>query len=88
MPSEHFRERAAECLHLAQEASGPHTKFMLLEMAQVWLSLAEHSDQMTSWVATHKVPTPHDLADAQPPPPGTLNVPDSEGASQPSAGLI
>jgi hypothetical protein len=62
MPSEHFRERAAECLHSAQEATDSQTKFMLLEMAQVWLSLAEHSDQLTSWMVMHNVPTPSDLA--------------------------
>jgi hypothetical protein len=66
MPSEHFRGRAAECLHLAQEGSDPHTKFMLLEMAQVWLSLAEHSDQLTSWMATHNLPNP------SPPDPATI----------------
>jgi hypothetical protein len=68
MPSEHFRERAAECLHLAQRASDPHTKFMLLEMAQAWLSLADHSDQLTSWVAAHNLPSPPHRANEHPPP--------------------
>jgi hypothetical protein len=66
MPSEHFRERAAECLHLAQEATDPQTKFMLLEMAQVWVSLGEHSDQLTSWVAAHDLPASPELADDRP----------------------
>jgi hypothetical protein len=66
MPSEHFRERAAECLHSAHDAKDSQTKFLLLEMAQVWLSLAEHSGQLTSWVASHGVPAA-DLASDRPP---------------------
>ena len=85
MPSEHFRGRAAECLHLAREAADPHAKFMLLEMAQVWLSLAEHSDQPTSWVATHHLPTPPELASDQPL--GVANTPAAEGAPRPSTGV-
>ena len=63
MPSQHFRERAAECLHLAREATNSQTKFMLLETAQVWLSLAEHSDQLAGWLSAHNVPTPPDPAE-------------------------
>lgn len=39
--SEECRERAAECLRLAQKRSEPASRAMLLTMAEEWLKLAE-----------------------------------------------
>lgn len=39
--AEDHRERARQCLRLAQETTDPASKALLLEMAQVWIKLAE-----------------------------------------------
>jgi hypothetical protein len=36
-----YRQKAAECLRLAQERADPASKAMLLAMAQEWLELAD-----------------------------------------------
>ena len=40
MSREEYREKAAECLRLAQATNDPATKVLLLEMAQTWVKLA------------------------------------------------
>lgn len=39
-----FREHYEECLRLAQQATSPEQRAMLLQMAQSWKSLAEQSE--------------------------------------------
>jgi hypothetical protein len=36
-----YRGHAVECLRLAQASEDPHNKALLLEMAQVWVKMAE-----------------------------------------------
>lgn len=39
-----YRRYATECLELAGTLNDPHTKAILLHMAQVWLRLADEKD--------------------------------------------
>jgi hypothetical protein len=39
--SEKYRRFAQECLELAKVATGPDTRAVLIQMAQVWFRLAE-----------------------------------------------
>jgi hypothetical protein len=38
-----YRQLATECLRIAQQVSNPTDKALLLEMADVWLQLAERT---------------------------------------------
>jgi hypothetical protein len=38
-----FRKNAAECIRLAEEAHPPAHKSYFIEMAERWLTLAEHA---------------------------------------------
>jgi hypothetical protein len=51
-----YRENAAECLRLAHEAQDARTKFVMLEMAQAWMRLAEHSEKLRDWIGLHNDP--------------------------------
>ena len=39
--TDRYKQFAAECVRVAQQASNPNDKAMLLEMADTWLKLAE-----------------------------------------------
>jgi hypothetical protein len=39
-----YRERAFECLRLANEISNPNDRASLIEMAQAWLSLQQETE--------------------------------------------
>jgi len=36
-----YRRRAADCLSIADEISGPQNKMLLIAVAQAWLKLAQ-----------------------------------------------
>jgi len=40
-----YREYAADCIRIAQQISDARTKLSLLDMAQVWVMLAEHTEK-------------------------------------------
>jgi hypothetical protein len=40
-----YREYAANCLRVARETSDPQTKRSLVDMAQVWVTLAEQTEK-------------------------------------------
>jgi hypothetical protein len=40
-----YRKQAADCLTMARAALDPNTKLALVDMAQVWVMLAEESEQ-------------------------------------------
>jgi hypothetical protein len=42
--SEDYRRYAEECLRLGQTTDNPQTRAILLQMAQVWLRLAEQAE--------------------------------------------
>jgi hypothetical protein len=39
-----YRKYAADCLQAARQLSDPKTRGSLIDMAQVWKSLAEHTE--------------------------------------------
>jgi hypothetical protein len=41
--AEEYQQRAADLLRVAQEATDPTNKALLLEMAQAWINLAERA---------------------------------------------
>jgi hypothetical protein len=45
MSGEQYREYAAECVRLANEVQDASHKARLLQMAQDWIRLAEHSER-------------------------------------------
>jgi hypothetical protein len=45
MSGEQYREYAAECVRLASEVQDASHKARLLQMAQDWIRLAEHSEK-------------------------------------------
>jgi hypothetical protein len=40
-----YRHRAADCLRIADEISGPQNKILLIAVAQAWLKLAQKLEQ-------------------------------------------
>jgi hypothetical protein len=40
-----YRRRAADCLRIADEISGPQNKILLIAVAQAWLKLAQKLEQ-------------------------------------------
>ena len=44
---EEYRQNAAECLRLAKETNDSASKVLLLEMAMVWIKLADQSHDKT-----------------------------------------
>jgi hypothetical protein len=50
MPPDDYRQNAAECLRLAHQARDARAKFLMLEMAQAWMRLAEHSEKLRGWI--------------------------------------
>jgi hypothetical protein len=55
-----YRQNAAECLRLAHEAQDARAKFVMLEMAQAWMRLAEHSEKLRGWIVLHNDPVAPD----------------------------
>jgi|SoiMethySBSTD1v2_1073268.scaffolds.fasta_scaffold5365732_2 hypothetical protein len=47
-----YRRRAAECLCVADEISGPRNKMLLIAVAQAWLKLAQKIEEANP--GTHK----------------------------------
>ena len=45
-----FRSHAVECMRLAQEASDPEHRSLLLVMAQAWAVLAESAEKMQGFL--------------------------------------
>jgi hypothetical protein len=41
--AEMYRQHAADCVRLAQSVSGPEDRTLLMEMAAMWLRLAERT---------------------------------------------
>jgi hypothetical protein len=56
MPPADYRQNAAECLRLAHEAQDARAKFLMLEMAQAWMRLAEHSERLRDWIGSRNDP--------------------------------
>jgi hypothetical protein len=54
MHSDDYRQNAAECLRLAHQARDARTKFLMLQMAQAWIRLAEHSEKLRDWIGSHE----------------------------------
>ena len=44
--AEKYRRHAADCVRLAQSVSGAGDKVLLMEMAAMWLRLAERAEAM------------------------------------------
>jgi hypothetical protein len=42
--AETYRQHAADCVRLAQSVSGPEDKALLMEMAAMWLRLADRAE--------------------------------------------
>jgi hypothetical protein len=40
-----YRKQATNCLQIARNAADPNTKLALLDMAQVWIMLAEEAER-------------------------------------------
>jgi hypothetical protein len=53
-----YRQHAAECVEIAQDVSDPVRKIALLNMAQSWLTLAEHSEKQTGETLVYETPEP------------------------------
>ena len=53
-----YRQNAVECLRLAHAAQDARAKFLMLEMAQAWMRLAEHSERLRSWIGLHNAVQP------------------------------
>ena len=52
-----YRLHAAMCLEIAHETADPERKFALLNMAQTWLALAEHSTRLATFLV-QRAPSP------------------------------
>lgn len=59
-----YRERAAECLRLANETTNPHHRATLLEMAQAWLRLLDQAEKNAQADLTYETPPRADRATA------------------------
>jgi hypothetical protein len=66
MSKEDYRERAAECLRLANESANPVHRAALLEMAQAWLLLHDQAEKNSLTDITYETPSPRatDLDDS------------------------
>jgi hypothetical protein len=42
--AETYRQHAADCVRLAQSVSAPQDRALLMEMAAMWLRLADHAE--------------------------------------------
>jgi hypothetical protein len=56
MSQDDYRQRAAECLRLANEASNPTHRASLLEMAQAWLLLHDQAERNRQTDITYETP--------------------------------
>jgi hypothetical protein len=56
MHPNNYRQNAAECLRLAHQAQDARAKFLMLEMAQAWMRLAEHSEKLRGWIGLQNDP--------------------------------
>lgn len=45
--AERYRSYAAECIRLAKSASNPDDKVLLIQMAEVWINMAERAASWT-----------------------------------------
>jgi hypothetical protein len=43
--ADQYKRRAAECVRMAERASNPEDKALLLQMAETWLRLAEKAEE-------------------------------------------
>ncbi len=53
-----YRLHAANCVQIAHELSDPDRKIALLNMAQSWVTLAEHADKQTDETLVYETPEP------------------------------
>ena len=51
-----FRSHAVECMRLAQQASDPEHRSLLLVMAQSWAVLAESAEKMQTFLDRRESP--------------------------------
>jgi hypothetical protein len=58
MSKEDYRERAAECLRLANESGNPMLRASLLEMAQAWLLLHDQAEKNRLTDVSYETPPP------------------------------
>ncbi len=49
-----LRRQAEECVRRAQHTDAPQQKAILIQMAQYWLKLAEHAEQLQTLVGDNK----------------------------------
>jgi hypothetical protein len=56
LAKENYRDRAAECLRLANEANNHTHRASLLEMAQAWLRLSDQADRNSLADLTYETP--------------------------------
>jgi hypothetical protein len=49
-----FRRQAEECVRRAQQTDAPQQKAVLIQMAQYWLKLAEHAEQLQALAGENK----------------------------------
>ncbi len=52
-----FRSHAVECMRLAQQASDPEHRALLLVMAQSWAVLAESAEKMQVFLDRRDTPS-------------------------------
>jgi len=66
MSKDDYRQRAAECLQLANEAGNPTHRAALLEMAQAWLLLHDQAEKNRLNDISYETPLPRaaDLDDS------------------------
>jgi hypothetical protein len=58
MSKDDYRQRAAECLRLANEAGNPTHRAALLEMAQAWLLLHDQAEKNRLNDISYETPLP------------------------------
>jgi hypothetical protein len=58
MAKEDYRDNAAECLRLANDASNPTMRASLLRMAEVWLRLHDQAEKNAQLDLTYETPPP------------------------------
>jgi hypothetical protein len=66
MSKEDYRQRAAECLRLANESGNPVHRASLLEMAQAWLLLYDQAEKNRLTDITYETPPRADDLDDSP----------------------
>ena len=56
MDAEEYRQIAANCIRVAQQARTPELKASLVEMAQAWLRLADQAEKNRQADLTYETP--------------------------------